>query len=109
LCTQRHSNSDFASALSYCVGNHAINSYCGQQQRNCGKGTEQECNETRTSHRRLNYLTHGLHIVKWESRINRLARDSRLLSIGAGADEVMLGIISKLMGTLPRTQKGSGK
>jgi citronellyl-CoA dehydrogenase len=45
----------------------------------------------------------------WESRINRLFRDSRLLSIGAGADEVMLGIISKLMGTLPRTQKGPGK
>ena len=33
----------------------------------------------------------------WESRINRFFRDGRLLSIGAGADEVMLGIISKIM------------
>lgn len=41
----------------------------------------------------------------WESRINRFFRDGRLLSIGAGADEVMLGIISKLMGTLPRGKK----
>lgn len=29
-------------------------------------------------------------------------RDSRLLSIGGGADEVMLGIIAKYMDTLPR-------
>jgi citronellyl-CoA dehydrogenase len=29
-------------------------------------------------------------------------RDSRLMSIGAGADEVMLGIICKLEGTLPK-------
>jgi citronellyl-CoA dehydrogenase len=29
----------------------------------------------------------------------------RLTSIGGGADEVMLGIICKLMGTLPRRQK----
>ena len=28
-------------------------------------------------------------------------RDMRLTSIGGGADEVMLGIISKYMGTLP--------
>ncbi|MDP6566638.1 MAG: acyl-CoA dehydrogenase family protein [Alphaproteobacteria bacterium] len=37
----------------------------------------------------------------WESKISRLYRDGRLLSIGGGADEVMLQIISKYMGTLP--------
>ena len=31
----------------------------------------------------------------------RMYRDMRLTSIGGGADEVMLGIISKYMGTLP--------
>ncbi len=30
-------------------------------------------------------------------------RDGRLGSIGGGADEIMLGIICKLMGTLPGT------
>jgi citronellyl-CoA dehydrogenase len=38
----------------------------------------------------------------WESPVARAFRDTRLLSIGAGADEVMLGIIAKLEGTLPR-------
>jgi citronellyl-CoA dehydrogenase len=38
----------------------------------------------------------------WESNVSRLMRDIRLSSIGGGADEVMLGIISKYMGTLPR-------
>ncbi len=38
----------------------------------------------------------------WESNVSRLFRDIRLSSIGGGADEVMLGIISKSMGTLPR-------
>ncbi len=37
----------------------------------------------------------------WESPVARALRDGRLLSIGAGADEVMLGIICKLEGTLP--------
>ena len=37
-----------------------------------------------------------------EVKVFRLFRDMRLLSIGAGADEVMLGIISKLSGTLPK-------
>jgi citronellyl-CoA dehydrogenase len=36
-----------------------------------------------------------------ESAITRVFRDSRLTSIGGGADEVMLGIICKQMGTLP--------
>jgi citronellyl-CoA dehydrogenase len=41
----------------------------------------------------------------WESYIARLYRDVRLYSIGAGADEIMLGIIAKHQGTLPpRTQ-----
>ena len=38
----------------------------------------------------------------WDSPVARSFRDSRLASIGGGADEVMLQIISKLMGTLPR-------
>lgn len=36
-----------------------------------------------------------------ETRISRAYRDGRLGSIGGGADEVMLGIISKLMGIAP--------
>ncbi|CAI9558699.1 unnamed protein product [Staurois parvus] len=36
-----------------------------------------------------------------EVSVSRFYRDSRLLSIGAGADEVMLSIICKFMGTLP--------
>ncbi|KAE8596244.1 hypothetical protein XENTR_v10016026 [Xenopus tropicalis] len=36
-----------------------------------------------------------------EVLVSRFYRDSRLLSIGAGADEVMLSIICKFMGTLP--------
>ena len=38
----------------------------------------------------------------WESGVARALRDIRLSSIGGGADEVMLGIISKYMGTAPR-------
>jgi citronellyl-CoA dehydrogenase len=37
-----------------------------------------------------------------ETRINRYWRDSRLGSIGGGADEVMMGIIAKTMGIMPR-------
>jgi citronellyl-CoA dehydrogenase len=37
-----------------------------------------------------------------ENIVARAYRDSRLVSIGGGADEVMLGIIAKLEGTLPR-------
>jgi citronellyl-CoA dehydrogenase len=40
-----------------------------------------------------------------ETRISRVYRDSRLLSIGAGADEVMLGIIAKLEGILPERKR----
>ena len=36
----------------------------------------------------------------WENPISRSYRDGRLASIGGGADEVMLGIISKQMGIL---------
>ena len=36
-----------------------------------------------------------------EIHISRAYRDGRLSSIAGGADEVMLGIISKLMGILP--------
>lgn len=41
----------------------------------------------------------------WESWITRFYRDARLASIGGGADEIMLGIICKLDGTLPRREK----
>ena len=38
----------------------------------------------------------------WETSIARAYRDCRLVSIGGGADEIMLGIIAKHMHTLPR-------
>jgi len=37
-----------------------------------------------------------------ESRISRGFRDGRLASIGGGADEVMLQILSKYMGIFPK-------
>jgi citronellyl-CoA dehydrogenase len=40
----------------------------------------------------------------WEAEVSRAFRDTRLTSIGGGADEIMLGIICKLMGLIP--QKG---
>jgi citronellyl-CoA dehydrogenase len=40
-----------------------------------------------------------------EVYVSRLYRDLRLWSIGGGADEVMLGIICKFMGTLPSQKK----
>ncbi|KAM9098847.1 putative acyl-CoA dehydrogenase 6 isoform 2-T2 [Sarcophilus harrisii] len=39
-----------------------------------------------------------------QALVSRLFRDLRLVSIGAGADEVMLSIICKYMDTLPRTK-----
>jgi citronellyl-CoA dehydrogenase len=45
-----------------------------------------------------------------ESAISRVFRDSRLGSIGGGADEIMLGIIAKHMGTLPgKKRSGSNE
>jgi citronellyl-CoA dehydrogenase len=38
-----------------------------------------------------------------DNPVSRAYRDTRLISIGGGADEVMLGIICKLEGTLPGT------
>ena len=38
-----------------------------------------------------------------DNPVSRAFRDTRLVSIGAGADEIMLGIICKLEGTLPGT------
>ena len=38
----------------------------------------------------------------WDNPLARAFRDGRLVSIGGGADEVMLGIIAKLEGTLPK-------
>ncbi len=40
-----------------------------------------------------------------ESLVSRFYRDGRLVSIGGGADEVMMSIICKLMGTLPKRKK----
>jgi citronellyl-CoA dehydrogenase len=37
----------------------------------------------------------------WDNPVSRAFRDGRLVSIGGGADEVMLGILCKLEGTLP--------
>lgn len=37
----------------------------------------------------------------WDNPLSQAYRDSRLVSIGGGADEVMLTIIAKLEGTLP--------
>ena len=37
--------------------------------------------------------------------VARAYRDTRLISIGGGADEIMLGIIAKLMGILPGKRK----
>jgi citronellyl-CoA dehydrogenase len=41
----------------------------------------------------------------WDNPAARSYRDTRLLSIGGGADEIMLGIICKLTGTLPGRKK----
>jgi len=41
----------------------------------------------------------------WENEVSRAQRDIRLVSIGGGADEIMLGIICKLMGILPGKRK----
>ena len=40
-----------------------------------------------------------------EVEVSRAYRDFRLMSIGGGADEVMLSIISKYMGTFPSDQR----
>ncbi len=41
----------------------------------------------------------------WDNNVSRAYRDTRLISIGGGADEVMLGIICKVMGILPSKKK----
>jgi citronellyl-CoA dehydrogenase len=38
----------------------------------------------------------------WENKVSRMYRDGRLASIGGGADEVMLGILARLMGIAKR-------
>jgi citronellyl-CoA dehydrogenase len=43
-----------------------------------------------------------------ETWISRYFRDARLLSIGGGADEVMMGIIAKLEGMMPPRKKQEG-
>lgn len=40
-----------------------------------------------------------------DNPVSRAFRDGRLVSIGGGADEIMLGIIAKLEGTLPSKKK----
>ncbi len=41
----------------------------------------------------------------WENKVSRMYRDGRLASIGGGADEVMMGILSKIMGIAKRAAK----
>ena len=41
----------------------------------------------------------------WENKVSRMFRDGRLASIGGGADEVMLGILTKMMGIAKRPLK----
>ncbi len=41
----------------------------------------------------------------WDNPVSRAFRDVRLVSIGGGADEIMLGIICKLMGILPSKRR----
>jgi citronellyl-CoA dehydrogenase len=41
----------------------------------------------------------------WDNPASRAYRDTRLMSIGGGADEIMLGIICKLMNILPGKKK----
>jgi citronellyl-CoA dehydrogenase len=43
----------------------------------------------------------------WDNPVARAYRDTRLISIGGGADEIMLGIIAKCMGILPGRKKGA--
>ena len=43
------------------------------------------------------------------SNVSRAYRDTRLISIGGGADEVMLGIICKMMNILPSKKKFDAK
>ncbi len=38
----------------------------------------------------------------WENKVSRMYRDGRLGSIGGGADEVMLGILARIMGVAKR-------
>jgi citronellyl-CoA dehydrogenase len=53
---------------------------------------------------------HGATGYMSETEISRYFRDGRLSSIGGGADEIMLTVICKLMGTLPRKDRtGGGK
>ncbi|MGY0219081.1 acyl-CoA dehydrogenase family protein [Endozoicomonadaceae bacterium StTr2] len=40
----------------------------------------------------------------FDNQVNRYHRDLRLTGIGGGADEIMLGIITKLMGIAPKVQ-----
>jgi citronellyl-CoA dehydrogenase len=44
-----------------------------------------------------------------DNPVSRAFRDGRLISIGGGADEIMLGIIAKLEGTLPRRKPQGNK
>jgi citronellyl-CoA dehydrogenase len=45
----------------------------------------------------------------WDNPVSRAFRDGRLVSIGGGADEIMLNIICKLEGTLPGTSNKPSK
>lgn len=42
----------------------------------------------------------------WDNKVSRMYRDGRLASIGGGADEVMMGILTKIMGIAKRPAHG---
>lgn len=41
----------------------------------------------------------------WEAKVSRIMRDSRLMGIGGGANEVMMAIIAKELGILPGAKR----
>ena len=43
----------------------------------------------------------------WENKVARMFRDGRLASIGGGADEVMMGIIARIMGVAKSAKKAA--
>ncbi len=45
----------------------------------------------------------------WDNPASRAYRDTRILSIAGGSDEMMLGIIAKYMGTLPERRSSASK
>ena len=62
LRAQRHANADFVRALADDVGNHAINSDAGKQQRERGEHREQNHGEAPRGERLRNNVVHGVGV-----------------------------------------------